>query len=231
MKWRYRPIAVSQKVMNPASIVNFWAICEKMKIHIVYCITSPKFMTNLAMERVADSFESIIKELRKESPRGSVVLAVSWIDEHLTLLIKSFLVAPIGAKDELIDVGKPMGNFGVKIHLAYRLGLIREKTFRSLEIFRRLRNDFAHLSSSITFETDSVRSRVHEVFRLNELILASVWDAVNVGVDREETSSWEKVESLLQKNDVRFLFELCAATTAAGLLLTLSQVDPLKELN
>jgi len=183
------------------------------------------------MERVANSVESITKELRKESPRGSVVLAVSWIDEHLTLLIKSFLVAPIGPKDELINVGRPIGDFGVKIHLAYRLGLIREKTFRSLEIFRRLRNDFAHLSSPITFETDSVRSRVHEVFRLNESILASVWDAVNLGVDREEIDSWAKVEALLQGHDVRFCFELCAATTAAGLLLTLSQVEPLRALN
>lgn len=186
-------------------------------------------MTNPAMNKVADCVSSLMKELSRESDRGSVVLAVAWIDEHLTMLIKSFLVAPLGSKDkdELIGVGRPIGDFGVKIQLAYRLGLIRKNTCRSLDLFRRLRNDFAHLSSPLTFETPSVSSRIREIFRLNEQILETVWDSIQPGIDREEVKPNEKVDALLKQHGLRFVFELCAATTAGGLLLTLSQVEPL----
>ena len=37
---------------------------------------------------MSDLFLELKKELRTESDRGSVVLAVAWIDEYLTELLK-----------------------------------------------------------------------------------------------------------------------------------------------
>lgn len=187
-------------------------------------------MTNTENEKIASCFSSLSMELRRESDRGSVVLAAAWMDEQITSLIKSFLTEPMGSKDELFKVGGAIGDFGVKIQLAYRLGLIRKETFKSLELYRRLRNEFAHLSFPLTFETPSVKDRIREIFRLNEPILESIWDVTQSDIALGGNKSSEKVEALLSQHGLRFVFELCAATTASGLLLSVGQVEQLKVL-
>jgi DNA-binding MltR family transcriptional regulator len=46
---------------------------------------------------------------------------------------------------------------------AFALGLISEKTYRDLQILREIRNEFAHFSESVSFDTPSVRDRCREL--------------------------------------------------------------------
>jgi len=192
-------------------------------------------MTAEARLRMAECFSSLAEELRGESDRGSVVLAAAWIDEQITCLIKSFLCTPLSGQERLLKIGGPVGDFGAKIELAYRLGLIRKETHRSLELFRRLRNDFAHLSSPLTFQTPAVKDRVLEIFKLNEQMLEAIWDTVR---EVDSASSFlgdvgpgeSKIEALWRTLGVRYVFDLSAATTASGLLLAVSQVEQLQVL-
>jgi len=136
--------------------------------------TETRSKMEVAARKVAD-------ELRKESDRGCVILAFAWMDDALTNNLQRYLLPPTNSaskSDELLGVGRPLGDASVKIDLAYRLGLLQPHTRQSLHLFRRLRNDFAHLSTELSFETPSVRERVIAIFENEEPVLQSIWSAI-----------------------------------------------------
>ena len=176
------------------------------------------------MKKLADCFSSLSNELTRESDRGSVLLAVCWMDKQLTCLIQTFLIDPKGDQDTFLKTV----NFSQKIQLAYRLGLIRDDTYSSLELYRRLRNEFAHLSSPLTFKTTSVKGRVLDIFRLNKKVLQSVHDVAPGHIFPSETKPNDEIEALCSLLGDRKVFDICAALTVAGLLLTSTQVEKLQ---
>jgi DNA-binding MltR family transcriptional regulator len=120
---------------------------------------------NVAM---AEGFKRVTISLKDETDRGSVVLAAAWLDESLTKIITKFF-KPVSANNEnLLRPGQPLGDFGTKIKLSDRLRLITPDLISSLTLCRRLRNQFAHLSSDLSFNTPDVKDRVNELFRLND---------------------------------------------------------------
>lgn len=86
----------------------------------------------------------------------------------MTQMLKKFLLPSKHESekaDELLGVGRPIGDAATKIDLLLRLGLLAPATYKSLHWLRKLRNDFAHLSSNLTFETDHVRDRIVVIIR------------------------------------------------------------------
>jgi hypothetical protein len=131
--------------------------------------------------KMTEAMQRVTRELQLESDRGCVVLAFAWMDECLTQNLLRFLLpsAHQSAKaDELLGVGRPIGDAATKIDLSFRLGLLQPNTHKSLHLFRELRNDFAHLASSITFETPTVRDRVLAIFDLEEIVLNGLWASI-----------------------------------------------------
>lgn len=177
-------------------------------------------------------------ELRKESDRGSMIVAVSWIEDDLTRLLKSYLLPSLRShekEDELFGVQGYLGAFSAKIDLAYRLGLIREQVQRSLHLCRRVRNDFAHQFDQLSFEHPRVRDRIIEVFRLNETIIKSMWSVTSQALSPEFAAKVPNGETgsraLLDLMGTRHSFELVAATMDSGLLLAIDELEPLKALD
>jgi DNA-binding MltR family transcriptional regulator len=116
-------------------------------------------------------------ELIKESDRGSVVLAATWIDEGITNLLKYYMAPSHKHKKDgasLLDTGRPLGDFSVKMDLEYRLGPLPKKTIYSLHIIRGLRNYFAHKSTLLTFESNSVKDRIINLLDGNAEIIATM---------------------------------------------------------
>lgn len=135
--------------------------------------------------RMADTMLSVFEDLGRETERGAVVLGFAWIDEELTRALRKFCLpspkAPKGASavsaekaDELFGVGRPIADAAAKIDLAYRLGLLRPHAHRSLHVLRKMRNDFAHISSGMTFESDTMRSRVRALFEHQKEMMDSI---------------------------------------------------------
>lgn len=123
---------------------------------------------------MAEGFRSVVEALKEESDRGTVVLAAAWLDESLTRIIAKFL-KPVSPVDEkLLKAGQPIGDLGTKIILAERLNLVHPDLLSSLSLMRKLRNDFAHLSSHLSFPTPNVKDRVSELFKRNEDLLLSM---------------------------------------------------------
>lgn len=123
---------------------------------------------NFAMGK---SFEAVVISLKNESDRGTVVLAVAWLDEALTRILSAYLKPINSSKDNFLQPGRALGDFGTKIILAERLNLINAYVAGSLTTCRTLRNDFAHMASDLSFETPSVKDRVAHLFTLNEDII------------------------------------------------------------
>jgi hypothetical protein len=127
---------------------------------------------------MGEGFRAITTSLKGESDRGSIVLAAAWLDEALIRIIAKFFKPVSDNKENLLRAGQPIGDFGTRILLADRLNLMHPKLIQSLTLCRRLRNDFAHLSSDLSFETPSVKDRVDQLFRLNEDILATMGQVI-----------------------------------------------------
>lgn len=66
-------------------------------------------------------------------------------------------------RDILLDNNGPLTTFSSRIELSYLLGLIGEQTRRDLNLIRKIRNEFAHTSNPISFETESIRNRCLEL--------------------------------------------------------------------
>ena len=184
---------------------------------------------------MADNFSRLSEQLKAESDRGSVVLAAAWMDDQLTQLLLKFMLPPLSAKEDLIRAGSALGDVGTKISLAYRLGLIRPAVFRSLNILRRLRNDFAHLSAPLSLDTDSVKDRVTELFKLNEETLRVSWEVASEHPEMRTVLKEHSVnpgfESFVALIGYRGTFNLTAAIIVSGLSLTVDQVEPVPELS
>lgn len=84
--------------------------------------------------------------LSSPSDRSCVIVAVSYLDELLMEIIKLFITVPTKKEDnnKLFEGYGPLSSFNSKVVIAYRLGLISEYEYQSLQAIRKIRNNFAH---------------------------------------------------------------------------------------
>lgn len=106
-------------------------------------------------------FDEFADELLKErSDRPLIIIGASKVDNLLFEILNLYLM-PKRAKgkdaDELLEGDRPLATFSSRIKVCYRLGIIDESLYNSLERLRTLRNPSAH---SIAF--DITKSPVKE---------------------------------------------------------------------
>lgn len=186
-------------------------------------------------QRIARISQEVERELEKESDRGCVVLAFAWMDEQITINLRRYLL-PSGKgsekSDELLGPGKPLGDASAKIDLCCRLGIIIPRTRDSLHLMRRLRNEFAHISSPLTFDAPGVRSRILAIVDLERDILESFWFMTvpneGEGFDFEKTRGKSGYDILRNVIETRRLFIACAALLVGMLILTGDMLVPVK---
>ena len=128
--------------------------------------------------------QEFLDDLRLESERAAVILAVAKLDVALFELLSKFLLSPPSSQDNLLDQDGPLSAFSSRINIAYRLGLIDAEFTRSLHLVRRIRNAFAHDISGCSLEAGPQRDRVRELanpflrssdFRLINNIYIHTW--------------------------------------------------------
>lgn len=99
-----------------------------------------------------------------ESQRAYAIIITSYIDDLLSKVIKTRLVVPVSENDELFNQHGPLYNFGAKLAVAYRMGLISEELRFTLNILRKIRDNFAHTHTELSFEDSRVRDQIDEVW-------------------------------------------------------------------
>jgi DNA-binding MltR family transcriptional regulator len=104
-----------------------------------------------------EDFISIIKELRSDSDRASVMVYGSIIDEAIENALTRRMVALTPTEREQIFQGTgPLSSFSAKINIAYAFKIFGKMTKRDLHYIREVRNAFAHISRNLRFSTKEV---------------------------------------------------------------------------
>jgi len=186
-------------------------------------------------QRMVETMQMVSTELRGESERGCVVLAFAWMDEQLTSNLRKYLLPSVQQSkkaDELLGVGRPIGDAATKIDLCLRLGLLQPNTHKSLHMFRHLRNDFAHLASKVTFSDQSIHDRVVAVFDNEEGMLAGIWQSLIEDGDVRKASELDRGKSgahiLRSTLGTRKLFEMTGSALVSGLVSIEYALVPIK---
>lgn len=179
-------------------------------------------------EEMAKAFEAVSHGLASESDRGAAVLASAWLEDSLTRILLAYLKQG-SKKDELLSPGCPAGDFGTKIILADRLGLIHPSMRKSLDTIRKLRNEFAHISSDLSFDTQSVKSRTANLFYENR-DLVSVMGKILIDAGLIKNSSDQiTVDYMLEHFSRRQLFDYLIGFLNGGLALIRCHLQPAKQ--
>jgi hypothetical protein len=166
-------------------------------------------------------------QLRLESERGSAIVGAALIDDTLEEMLKALMIASDQKDDELFNGPyAPLGGLSAKIDLTYRTGLISPKVRASLHLIRKLRNDFAHVSRQIDFETQSVHSRIRELFNLNKELFETLWQILKDNLDDviPDNDSKHGIDNVVKNLGWKSTYELLISIIAATLLVEKSKI-------
>ncbi|RQU12170.1 hypothetical protein DF157_24550 [Burkholderia cenocepacia] len=106
-----------------------------------------------------------MRSLLTESERAAVILAAAQLDVELEKVLKHVLVPCAGGTDLLFDADRALGTFSAKILMAHRLGIITLEFEHSLQLVRKIRNDFAHQIDTESLAGSKQRDRVETLYQ------------------------------------------------------------------
>jgi hypothetical protein len=89
-------------------------------------------------------FLRFLSELERESDRGMVLIATSYIDNLLKQTIAAFLIPGAAQTSLLQGFNAPLGTLSTRIAAAASLGLISSREAKEADRLRKIRNIFAH---------------------------------------------------------------------------------------
>ena len=105
-----------------------------------------------------EKFEEAFKEIDEtKSDRAAAIVAATFVEDHLTRLLRRNLEQDDNLLEELFRPGGPLGDFGVKIDLGYLMGLYSKLAWKELDTIKKIRNDFAHKMEVRNFTHDRAR--------------------------------------------------------------------------
>jgi len=166
-------------------------------------------------------FDNFKKLIARESDRGAILVSASILEESLKGLIIARLLPSDDSDDRLFSGAiAALSTFAARTEMAYRLGIITEDTKRMLNVFRKLRNQFAHDYTVESFGDQSVRDRVANVFSQQPDIYSALLDDArrHMGsVLQEMGSDLDPTEVVENHWPLRATFDLFFAATAAAL--------------
>ena len=112
-----------------------------------------------ALQKHYAEFVAFRRALSEESDRGCALFAAAYLDAALENLFRSSVLEGKKIDEELFEGSSPLATFSGRIKLAYYLGLISAEFRADLETVRKIRNDFAHDATLLSFETQSIADR------------------------------------------------------------------------
>ncbi|MNV42121.1 hypothetical protein D3C71_1337810 [compost metagenome] len=115
---------------------------------------------------MSDRFDEVADfraSLDPETDRGCVLMAASFLDSELELLLGNFVVNDSKVIEETFSQGKAVGTFSSRIDLAYLLGLIGKSARRDLHLIRKIRNAFGHTYRPLSFADQDISNRCREL--------------------------------------------------------------------
>jgi len=100
-------------------------------------------------------FFPLLDALNKESHRGAVLIACSYLDSQLRQILAAFMASGSSAKILLEGFNAPLGTFSARIAACSALGLLTIQESRECDLLRKIRNEFAHKVDA-SFEAEKI---------------------------------------------------------------------------
>ena len=117
--------------------------------------------------------------LENESPRGMVLLSLSWIDHMLERkLAAEFCRGSRKERESLFTVGGPFHGLSAKMQIAYCAGWIGDDLYHDLKILRGIRNNLAHRIEACSSNANEIREKLEQLRSPHEIY--SDWMMVRV---------------------------------------------------
>ncbi|WP_319588467.1 hypothetical protein [uncultured Desulfobulbus sp.] len=166
---------------------------------------------------MSEMFSGYYGLIKNESDRGAIIVAVSLFDVGLEKLIKATLVKSNPENNDPLFSGPtaPLGSFYSKTELAYRLGLLRKNTRDMLHYLRKLRNEFAHETHTVSMNDKPIEDKIKNLFLYTPDMYTILKDEVvsngnfmEVDIDKDK---------IMDQIPVRHLFNLYFALNASAL--------------
>lgn len=112
--------------------------------------------------KAQNDINEFIKELGKETDRGAALVAAAVVDYKLKAVLQAHVISGLTDKQRNHVFGRQgvLDTFAAKITLCYALGLIDKAEYEEIDLLRNIRNDFAHETYGLSFETDPICSHV-----------------------------------------------------------------------
>lgn len=164
-------------------------------------------------------FPKFNESISKETDRGAAIVCAALIEDGLRESLLARFVQRADKEDELLNGSNaPLSSFSAKIDIAYRVGLIGMEIRSSLHLIRKVRNEFAHNSGDISFESESIHDRIRELFRINKGLLDTIWRTVE---QKKDTDVEYMVAGYDSQHGVDYLIKLIGWRETFNLLVSL----------
>lgn len=99
------------------------------------------------------------RTLRRETDRGCALTAGAYLDEMLQRLLERYFRDERSVVEQFFAASGVLSSFSAKIDMSFALGLLDDHTRAALHLVRRIRNEFAHISSGLSFREERIASR------------------------------------------------------------------------
>jgi len=154
---------------------------------------------------LSDRDDLIIKEIETQSDRAAALIAQAYMEERLVEAIKARLVDDHDDVINRIFKGTgPIASFSSRIDLGLVIGLYTAQVHALLRKIKEIRNDFAHLSAPVSFDTPSIAARCENLNLSGEGTYISLQlESETFEVNRASTPR----EAFM--NAVRFILYIC----------------------
>ena len=108
----------------------------------------------------SDAARTIALQMLQERGRGAVLVGAGRVDAALERLLQAVLLPVPGTTDPFFQPDRPLGSFRARITLAAQMGLIDQPVEQALQTLRRMRNGFAHSTTTATLADPSHSDRL-----------------------------------------------------------------------
>ena len=122
----------------------------------------------------------------KDSDRGNIIIGGAILDAWLKEMILTIHSDKLKIVKKFIDHPGPISSFSSRIDYLFLIGYIDKNTHWALNKFRELRNDMAHKSDHLTFESQPVKDKIAAI-------------AQEIGSDQESESTKSYFHGIITK--------------------------------
>jgi DNA-binding MltR family transcriptional regulator len=116
-----------------------------------------------------DAESEAIKEIRALSDRAAAIVAATLVEATIERVLKNSFVQAEDVQAQIFRTSGPLGSFSAKIKMGYLTRLYEVDLYNDLELFKEIRNEFAHRARAKDFNSQRVRDLTRN-FKLIDLV-------------------------------------------------------------